>query len=45
MALAPTADEILEAMPWLSAQDGNPDWPAHVRTTVADLQRRLGHGI
>lgn len=45
VALAPTANEILEAMPWLAAQDANPDWPAHVRTTVADLQRRLGHGI
>ena len=26
-------------------QDGNELWPAHVRATVADLARRLGHGV
>jgi hypothetical protein len=45
IALAPTADEIAEAMPWPAEQDANPDWPAHVRSTVADLQRRLSHGV
>lgn len=25
--------------------DANPDWPAHVRITIADLGKRLGHGI
>lgn len=45
IALAPTSTEIDEIMPWLEQQDANPDWPAHVRATVEDLQRRLGHGI
>lgn len=45
VALAPTIDELTEALPWLEAQDGNPDWPAHVRATVADLAKRLGHGV
>jgi uncharacterized nucleotidyltransferase DUF6036 len=45
IALAPSADELRELAPWLEAQDGNPDWPEHVRGTVADLARRLGHGL
>jgi hypothetical protein len=32
-------------VPWLEQQDGNEQWPAHVRATVADLARRLGHGV
>jgi hypothetical protein len=32
-------------LPWLEQQDANPDWPAHVRATIADLRRRLSHGV
>jgi hypothetical protein len=45
LALAPTAEEIAEALPWVAYQDANPDWPAHVAATLADLQRRLGHDL
>ena len=45
VALGPTANELVECMPWLELQDGNELWPAHVRETLADLARRLGHGI
>jgi hypothetical protein len=45
LALAPSADELRAILPWLEQQDGNPDWPAHVRTTLADLGSRLGHGV
>lgn len=45
VALAPTAEELAECMPWLEPQDGNELWPAHARATVADLARRLGHGV
>ncbi len=45
IALAPTADELDEAMPWLAEQDANMEWPEHVRATLADLKRRLGHGV
>lgn len=45
IALAPDADEIDEAEPWLAEQDANPMWPEHVRSTLADLRRRLGHGL
>jgi hypothetical protein len=45
LALAPTAKELLVLLPWLEIQDGNPGWPAHVRDVLADLGRRLGHGI
>ena len=45
IALAPTADELAEALPWLEVPDGNPEWPAHVHATLADLARKLGHAI
>jgi hypothetical protein len=45
LALAPTTDELGEALPLLVLQDGNPDWPAHVEATVNDLKRRLSHGV
>ena len=45
IALAPTAEELAECMPWLELQDGNELWPAHVRATSDDLARRLGHGV
>jgi hypothetical protein len=45
LALAPVADELRVITPWLEQQDGNPDWPAHVRATLTDLGRRLGHGV
>ncbi len=45
IALAPTADELSAALSWLEAQDAHPDWPAHVRATLEELARRLGHGV
>jgi hypothetical protein len=45
VALAPTAEELEECVPWLELQDGNDEWPAHVRATLADLARRLDHGV
>jgi hypothetical protein len=45
VALAPDADELDEAEPWLAEQDANPMWSEHVRSTLADLRRRLGHGL
>ena len=45
LALRPTAAELDEIAPWLEQQDTHPDWPAHTRATLADLRRRLGHGV
>lgn len=45
IALAPTTEELAECAPWLERQDGNEDWPAHVRATIDDLARRLHHGV
>jgi len=45
LALAPTMAELAAILPWLEQQDVNPDWPAHVRATMEDLGRRLGHGV
>jgi hypothetical protein len=45
IALAPNINELENALPWVERQDANPDWPDHVRATIADLRRRLGHGI
>jgi hypothetical protein len=44
IALAPTPTELAEAATWLEPQDLNLGWPAHVRATLGDLARRLGHG-
>jgi hypothetical protein len=45
IALAPTAGELDEITGWLENQDANPDWPDHVRSVLADLQGRFGHGV
>jgi hypothetical protein len=45
VAMAPSAADLAEAAPWVAQQDGNPGWPAHVADTLADLGRRLGHGV
>jgi hypothetical protein len=45
VALRPTEEELEEILPWLVQQDANPDWPDHARATIADLRRRLGHGV
>lgn len=45
LVLAPTAEELSDLLPWICQQDLNPDWPEHVRATLADLGRRLGHGV
>ncbi len=45
VALAPTAEELQTLLPWLEQQDGNPDWPQHVRAILKDLARRLGNGF
>ncbi|HKB77229.1 MAG TPA: DUF6036 family nucleotidyltransferase [Myxococcales bacterium] len=45
LALRPTAAELAEAVPWLEVQDLHVEWPTHVHNTLADLARRLGHGV
>lgn len=45
LALAPTAEELREALAWVQDQDANIMWPEHVEATLADLGRRLGHGV
>lgn len=45
IALKPSDHELAQLLPWLEQQDANPQWPAHVRATVADLGRRLGHAV
>jgi hypothetical protein len=45
LALAPTAHELQALEPWLALQDANPEWPEHVRATLADLAQRLRHGL
>ena len=45
VALAPTAAELAALTPWLHRQDANPDWPAHVDATLADVARRCHHGV
>jgi hypothetical protein len=45
LALRPSEKDLEQVLPWLDARDANPDWPAHVRATLGDLGRRLGHGV
>jgi hypothetical protein len=45
LALAPSREELVSLLPWLDLQDGNPGWPAHGHTTLADLGQRLGYGV
>jgi hypothetical protein len=45
VARAPTQSELETIEPWLSEQDGNPDWPRHTQSVLANLRRRLGHGL
>ena len=45
IALAPSSTELTSVLPWLEQQDTNPQWPTHVRATIEDLARRLGHAI
>jgi hypothetical protein len=45
LALAPTAGELTAILPWLTQQDLNPDWPAHVLATLTDLATRLDHAL
>jgi len=45
VALAPSSEELAQLSPWVERQDANADWPAHVRATLADLERRLRRGV
>ena len=45
LALRPDPEELAWAEAWIAPQDLNPDWPRHVRATLQDLARRLGHGV
>ena len=45
IAPRPTREELTGLVAWVETQDLNPEWPTHVRRTLADLTRRLGHGI
>lgn len=45
IALAPSIDELKNAIEWVILQDANPDWPKHVKNTTDALARRLGHGL
>ena len=45
LALQPTRAELRKLSAWLEVRDAHPDWPAHVRETLVDLGRRLGHGV
>jgi hypothetical protein len=45
LALQPSPDELSLSEAWIVPQDLNPDWPLHVRNTLLDLRRRLGHGL
>lgn len=45
VALAPSQTELDKIVPWLEQQDANPQWPAHVQVTIANLAKRLGDAL
>ncbi len=45
VALAPSREELTDALSWVQAQDANELWPAHVEEMFALLGGRLGHGL
>ena len=45
IALRPTEHELVDLLPWLEVQDLNPQWPEHARAVIADLGRKVGHGL
>ncbi len=45
VAMAPTQDELAEALPWLQRQDAHPGWPAHVTSVMNALSAELQHGL
>ena len=45
IALAPTSDELENVLTWLLLQDANPDWPEHVRNTIAYAAKRIRPGV
>lgn len=45
IALRPSAAEVDASVAWLTNQDANPEWPAHVVNTLAALKQRLGYGV
>jgi hypothetical protein len=45
IALAATSDELQNVLTWLQLQDANPDWPEHMRNTIADVAKRISHDV
>jgi len=45
IALSPTQAELTDAQAWVTTQDANELWPAHVAEVFDDLRGRLGHGV
>jgi len=43
--LRPTKEELLEAIKWVSHQDANESWPAHVKGMFANLAKELGYEL
>jgi hypothetical protein len=43
LAMNPSKSELSEIIPWLSLQDGNPCWPAHVQDSLKNLGKKLGY--
>lgn len=44
VALAPTEEELAQAVAWVIPLDGHPDWAAHVAANESVLRGRLGRG-
>ena len=45
LALAPTEEDLALVRLWIDQRDAHPDWPEHVRSTLASLAEKLGHRV
>jgi Nucleotidyltransferase of unknown function (DUF6036) len=43
LALQPTLLELQEALAWLEPLDLNPNWPAHAKSTIEFVAKKLGY--
>jgi hypothetical protein len=45
LKMKPTKEELLDNLPWVQEQDGNPDWPAYVDNRFRRLAKDLGYEL
>ncbi len=45
LALKPTREEFKAAIEWVKLQDANPDGPEHIKRSITNLEKMVGHEL